>query len=100
MRQIEALPTVQDRGRNSLERLLAAAERTLESAGLEGATVPAIARRAGMSVGNGYKRFPAKASFFRAANARFSPTRSRPTSLRSIPPNGREFRPPRWFLLW
>jgi AcrR family transcriptional regulator len=71
MRQIEALPTVQERGRNSLERLLAAAEQTLESAGLEGATVPAIAARAGMSVGNVYKRFPDKDALFRAVYDRF-----------------------------
>ncbi len=67
----EPLPTVQERGRNTLERLLNAAERTLESAGLEGATVPAIATRAGMSVGNLYKRFPDKDSLFRAVYERF-----------------------------
>src|SRR3981081_3079448 len=50
-----SLPTFQDRGRQTLQRLLDAAERTLESDGLEGATVPAIAARAGMSVGNVYK---------------------------------------------
>ncbi|HXN75195.1 MAG TPA: TetR/AcrR family transcriptional regulator [Gemmatimonadaceae bacterium] len=71
MARIDALPTVQERGRNSLERLLAAAELTLESAGLEGATVPAIATRAGMSVGNLYKRFPDKDSLFRAVYDRF-----------------------------
>ncbi len=71
MRQAEALPTVQERGRNSLERLLAAAEQTLESAGLEAATVPAIAVRASMSVGNVYKRFPDKDSLFRAVYDRF-----------------------------
>jgi AcrR family transcriptional regulator len=71
MGQIEALPTVQVRGRNSLERLLAAAELALESAGLEGATVPAIATRAGMSVGNLYKRFPDKDSLFRVVYDRF-----------------------------
>jgi AcrR family transcriptional regulator len=51
--------------------LLNAAEQTLESAGLEGATVPAIAARAGMSVGNVYKRFPDKDSLFRAVYERF-----------------------------
>src|SRR6202171_3387872 len=71
MGHTEALPTVQERGRHSLERLLAGAERILESAGLEGATVPAIASRAGMSVGNVYKRFPDKDSLFRAVNDRF-----------------------------
>jgi len=67
----QALPTVQERGRNSLERLLGAAERGLESGGLDGATVPAIARRAGMSVGNVYKRFPDKDALLRAVYERF-----------------------------
>jgi AcrR family transcriptional regulator len=71
MTPAEALPTVQERGRNSLERLLASAERILESDGLDGATVPAIAARAGMSVGNVYKRFPDKDSLFRAVYDRF-----------------------------
>jgi AcrR family transcriptional regulator len=71
MRHAEALPTVQERGRNSLERLLAAAEQTLESSGLEAATVPTIAARAGMSVGNVYKRFPEKDALFRAVYDRF-----------------------------
>jgi AcrR family transcriptional regulator len=51
--------------------LLGAAEWTLESAGLEGATVPAIAARARMSVGNVYKRFPDKDSLLRAVYERF-----------------------------
>lgn len=71
MRHSEALPTVQERGRNSLERLLAAAEQVLESPGLESATVPAIAARAGMSVGNVYKRFPDKDSLISAVYDRF-----------------------------
>src|ERR1700730_16627073 len=71
MRHAEALPTVQERGRNSTERLLAAAELTLESTGLDVATVPAIAARAGMSVGNVYKRFPDKDSLLRAVYDRF-----------------------------
>jgi AcrR family transcriptional regulator len=65
------LPTVQERGRNAVERLLNAAEQTLESVGLEGATVPVIAARAGMSVGNVYKRFPDKDSLLRAVYERF-----------------------------
>jgi AcrR family transcriptional regulator len=65
------LPTVQDRGRDAVERLLNAAEQTLESAGLDGSTVPAIAARARMSVGNVYKRFPNKDSLFRAVHDRF-----------------------------
>jgi AcrR family transcriptional regulator len=67
----EPLPTVQERGRRTTERLLNAAEQTLEFTGLEGTTVPAIARRAGMSVGNVYKRFPDKDSLLRAVYERF-----------------------------
>jgi AcrR family transcriptional regulator len=71
MTSFPALPTVQQRGRDSLERLLTAAEKTLETEGLEGATVPAIAARADMSVGNVYKRFPDKDALFRAVYERF-----------------------------
>ena len=71
MTSFGALPTIQQRGRNSLERLLTAAEKTLEIEGLEGATVPAIAARADMSVGNVYKRFPDKDSLIRAVYERF-----------------------------
>jgi AcrR family transcriptional regulator len=66
-----ALPPIQERGRQAGERLLGAAEKILESRGLEAATVPAIAARAGMSVGNVYKRFPDKDSLLRAVYERF-----------------------------
>jgi AcrR family transcriptional regulator len=65
------LPAIQDRGHKAVERLLGAAEKILESDGLEAATVPAIAARAGMSVGNVYKRFPDKDSLLRAVYERF-----------------------------
>lgn len=67
----QPLPAVQDRGRRTLERLLNAAEQTLEATGLEGSTVPVIAARAGMSVGNVYKRFADKDSLLRAVYERF-----------------------------
>ena len=67
----QPLRTFQDRGRNTLQRLLDATERTLESAGLEGATVPAIAAQASMSVGNVYKRFSDKDSLLQAVYERF-----------------------------
>ncbi len=67
----EPLPTLQERGRRTIERLLNAAEQTLQSAGLEGTTVPAIAARAGMSVGNVYKRFADKDSLLRLVYERF-----------------------------
>ena len=54
-----------------LERLLNAAERMLDFVGLEGATVPAIAAGAGVSVGNVYKRFPDKDALLRAVYERF-----------------------------
>jgi len=66
-----ALPVVQQRGRLTLERLLDAAEQMLDFVGLEGATVPAIAAAAGVSVGNVYKRFPDKDSLLRAVYDRF-----------------------------
>jgi AcrR family transcriptional regulator len=62
---------VQERGRKAVERLLSAAEKILESRGLDAATVPAIAAAAGMSVGNVYKRFPDKDSLLRAVYERF-----------------------------
>src|SRR6185369_17456531 len=60
-----------ERGRLTLERLLDAAEQMLDFVGLEGATVPAIAAGAGVSVGNVYKRFPDKDALLRAVYQRF-----------------------------
>jgi AcrR family transcriptional regulator len=67
----EPHPVVQERGRKAVERLLNAAERILESRGLDAATVPVIAAGAGMSVGNVYKRFPDKDSLLSAVYERF-----------------------------
>src|ERR1700694_5227931 len=66
-----ALPVAQERGRHTLERLLDAAEQMLDFVGLEGATVPAIAVSAGVSVGTVYKRFPDKDAVLRAVYERF-----------------------------
>ena len=66
-----ALPVVQERGKQTLERLLDAAEQMLDFVGLEGATVPAIAAGAGVSVGTVYKRFPDKDAVLRAVHDRF-----------------------------
>ncbi len=66
-----ARPVVQERGRHTLERLLNAAEQMLDFVGLEGATVPAIAAAAGVSVGTVYKRFPDKDAVLRAVYERF-----------------------------
>jgi AcrR family transcriptional regulator len=66
-----ALPVVHERGRQTLERLFDAAEQLLDFVGLEGATIPAIAVGAGVSVGNVYKRFPNKDALLRAVYERF-----------------------------
>ena len=66
-----ARPVVQERGRHTLERLLDATEQMLDFVGLEGATVPAIAAAAGVSVGTVYKRFPDKDAVLRAVYERF-----------------------------
>jgi len=66
-----ALPVFHERGRQTLERLLDAAEQMLDFVGLEGATVPSIAAGAGVSVGNVYKRFPDKDALLRAVYDRF-----------------------------
>jgi len=66
-----ALPVRQSRSGETLERLLVAAEAVLAEDGLDGATVPVIARRAGVSVGIVYRRFPDKDALFRAVYERF-----------------------------
>jgi AcrR family transcriptional regulator len=61
----------QERSRRTLDRLLTAAEAVLAERGLDGATVPAIAERAGLSVGAVYRRFPDKEALMRAVYERF-----------------------------
>jgi AcrR family transcriptional regulator len=53
-------PARQARSRLSLLRLLAAAREILNTHGLEGATIPRIAAKAGISPGNVYRRFADK----------------------------------------
>ncbi|HYS53887.1 MAG TPA: TetR/AcrR family transcriptional regulator [Thermoanaerobaculia bacterium] len=60
----------QARSRLTLHRLLSAAEALLDHGGLEAATVPAIARAAGVSVGVVYRRFPDKDMLLRAVYER------------------------------
>jgi len=60
-----SLTPQQDRSRESLRRLLKAAAETLEEKGLEGATIPLIARRAGLSPGSVYRRFRDKDALLR-----------------------------------
>jgi AcrR family transcriptional regulator len=61
----------QERSLRTLHRLLDAAEKTLEEEGLDATTVPAIAQRAGVSVGVVYRRFPSKDALIRGVYERF-----------------------------
>jgi len=63
-------PPRQARSRETLTRLLDATEAVLREGGLEAATVPAIAQRAGLSVGAVYRRFPDKDALLRAVHER------------------------------
>ena len=67
-------PPKQERSRHTLHRLLAATEALLEHGGLEAATVPAIAKAAGLSVGVVYRRFPDKDRLLREVYIRFFET--------------------------
>src|SRR5215216_3229660 len=84
----DAHPAKQPRSRRTLERLLQAAEDVLAREGLEGATVPAIARRARLSVGIVYRRFPDKDALMRAVYERFF--------ARSLAGNRDALDPARW----
>jgi AcrR family transcriptional regulator len=59
------LPVHQARSRESLARLLKATVEVLDKDGLEGATIPRIAARAGVSPGTVYRRFPDKDALLR-----------------------------------
>lgn len=69
--RLQATPPKQERSLQTLNRLLDAAERVLEEEGLEAATVPAIAKRAGVSVGVVYRRFANKDALIRGVYERF-----------------------------
>jgi AcrR family transcriptional regulator len=69
--RLRASPPKQERSLETLNRLLDAAERALEDEGLEAATVPAIAKRAGVSVGVVYRRFPNKDALIRGVYERY-----------------------------
>ena len=64
-------PPRQERSARTEQRLLDAAERVLATEGLAGATVPAIARKAKVSVGTVYRRFPDKEALLRAVVERY-----------------------------
>lgn len=64
------LPAHQARSRESLKRLLRAAIDVLNQEGLEGATIPRIAARAGLSPGTVYRRFADKDALMREVAVR------------------------------
>lgn len=55
----------QARSQQSMRRLIDAARQILNEDGLEAATIPRIAERAGLSVGSVYRRFPDKDALLR-----------------------------------
>lgn len=61
----KSLAPQQSRSRESLEKLVRAAKEVLQEKGLEGATIPRIAARAGLSPGSVYRRFPDKDALLR-----------------------------------
>jgi AcrR family transcriptional regulator len=77
--------TKQARSRQTLDRLLAAAEEVLAARGLDSATVPAIAEHAGVSVGVVYRRFKDKDALLRAVYERFF-ERSREQNREALDP--------------
>ncbi|HEX9162505.1 MAG TPA: TetR/AcrR family transcriptional regulator [Thermoanaerobaculia bacterium] len=68
--RVRATPPKQERSLKTLNRLLDAAERVIEEGGLDAATVPAIAKRAGVSVGVVYRRFKNKDALIRGVYER------------------------------
>jgi AcrR family transcriptional regulator len=61
----KTLAPQQARSRDSLQRLIKAAWHVLNEKGLQGATIPRIAARAGLSTGSVYRRFPDKDALLR-----------------------------------
>jgi AcrR family transcriptional regulator len=78
----------QDRSRQTAARLLEAAEIVLEKRGIEGASVPEIARRAGVSPASIYRRFIDKDGLLREVFEGFFE--------RSIGANEEALQPSRW----
>jgi AcrR family transcriptional regulator len=78
----------QKRSRETAARLLEAAEAVLEKRGLEGASVPEIARRAGVSPASIYRRFVDKDGLLREVFERFFE--------RAIKANDEALQPARW----
>src|SRR3954451_11796893 len=59
-------PPLQNRSRESLERVLEAGQELLEEEGWEGFTVQEVSRRAKVSIGSIYARAPSKEALFLA----------------------------------
>lgn len=78
----------QQRSQETAARLLEAAEAVLEKRGIEGASVPEIARRAGVSPASIYRRFVDKDGLLREVFERFFE--------RSIKANEEALQPSRW----
>jgi AcrR family transcriptional regulator len=78
-----ALPARQARSQRTQDRLISAAESLLREGGLDAATVPNIARRAGLAVGSVYRRFPDKDAVMRAVAERFLES-ARRVNLRAL----------------
>jgi AcrR family transcriptional regulator len=78
----------QERSRETAARLLEAAETVLEKRGLEGASVPEIARRARVSPASIYRRFVDKDGLLREVFERFFE--------RAIKANDEALQPARW----
>jgi len=78
----------QKRSKETAARLLEAAEAVLEKRGLEGASVPEIARRAGVSPASIYRRFIDKDGLLREVFERFFE--------RAIKANDEALQPARW----
>ncbi|HKP02307.1 MAG TPA: TetR/AcrR family transcriptional regulator [Chthoniobacterales bacterium] len=88
MRRTTRAAHQQTRSRETAVRLLQAAEQVLEKRGLEGASVPEIARRAGVSPASIYRRFVDKDGLLREVFERFFE--------RSIQANDEALQPSRW----
>jgi AcrR family transcriptional regulator len=71
-------PALQQRSRDSQERVLKAAEQLLAEKGYEGFTMTEVARRAKISVGSVYGRFEGRESLIYAVHARMNARLSAP----------------------
>ena len=78
-------PPVQERSRESLRRMLDAAEVVLAKHGLEGAILPRIAAKAGISAANVYRRFRDKDALMAAVFQRIRERSSAATAAQVDP---------------